>query len=223
MQEGTLKRVIEVYCDFDGTITDRDSFDFLLETLALPEWQEIEEQWQKDELTARECMRLQTELIRGTFSEIASALKKVSIDPTFPPFARWCREVGVKLYVVSDGVDRIIEHVLEREGVQVDQVWSNRLVQNKTGNFALEFPNASDDCSLGICKCALLEKAAGTVTRIVIGDGKSDFCWAKVADVLFAKKQLIDYCRNQGLAHIEFENFQSIQKVLEERLAVTNA
>jgi 2-hydroxy-3-keto-5-methylthiopentenyl-1-phosphate phosphatase len=124
--------------------------------------------------------------------------------------------------VVSDGIDRIIEHILEREGVQVDCVWSNRMVEDKSGKFTLEFPNASADCSLGICKCALLEKAGTAITRVVIGDSKSDFCWAKVADILFAKKKLIDYCRNEGLAHIEFENFQSVQKVLEERLVLAS-
>jgi len=222
MQESALKRAIEVYCDFDGTITDRDSFDFLLAKLGRPGWQEIEDQWERDEITARQCMRLQTELIDGSWTEITKVLEDVTIDPTFAPFARWCRQSGVKLFVVSDGVDRIIKHLLEREGIQVDNIWSNRLVQD-TGGFKLEFPNASEDCSLGICKCALLERAGADILRVVIGDSKSDFCWAKVADLLFAKKKLIDYCRREKIAHTEFENFQSIQKVLGEKLTFTAA
>jgi 2,3-diketo-5-methylthio-1-phosphopentane phosphatase len=220
MQEGTLKRVIEVYCDFDGTITDRDSFDFLLANLARQGWEEIEERWEKDEITARECMRSQTELL-GSWEEITKVLKDVAIDPTFASFAKWCRQSGVKLYVVSDGVDRIIQHMLEREGIQVDNIWSNRLVEKNHGQLTLEFPNASGDCPLGICKCALLERAGADTLRVVIGDSKSDFCWAGVADLLFAKKKLVDYCRQEKIAHTEFENFQTIQKALAEKLATT--
>lgn len=223
MQESTLKSSIEVYCDFDGTITDRDSFDFLLGVLGRQGWQEIEEQWERDEITARQCMRLQTELIDGSWTDITRVLKDVAIDPTFAPFAKWCRQAGVKLYVVSDGVNRVIEHLLEREGIQVDNIWSNSLVQIDQGNFTLEFPNASGDCPLGICKCALLERAGTKTLRVVIGDSKSDFCWSKAADLLYAKKKLIDYCRREKIPHTEFENFETIQKALAEKLAFTVA
>jgi 2-hydroxy-3-keto-5-methylthiopentenyl-1-phosphate phosphatase len=68
-----------------------------------------------------------------------------------------------------------------------------------------------------------LERAGSEILRVVIGDSKSDFCWAKVADLLFAKKKLIDYCRREKIAHTEFENFQTIQKALAEKLAFTAA
>jgi 2-hydroxy-3-keto-5-methylthiopentenyl-1-phosphate phosphatase len=220
MQEGLLNCSVEIYCDFDGTITTRDSFDFVLETLALAGWEEIEQKWERDEITSRDCMRLQTELIPRPWSNIETALKEVQFDPSFAPFAQWCLSSGVKLYVVSDGVDRIIKHLLEREGVQVDCVWSNRMVEKATGQFTLEFPYAAGDCPLGICKCALLERAGTEITRVVIGDSKSDFCWSKVADLLFAKKKLLDYCRNEGLAHIEFDDFKTIQKALMDRFVL---
>jgi 2,3-diketo-5-methylthio-1-phosphopentane phosphatase len=205
---------LQVYCDFDGTITDRDSFDYLLEKLAPPVYLEIEAKWQKDDITARECMRLQTALIPGSWSRVAEVLQDVSVEATFAPFARWCKNSGIALYVVSDGVDRVIKHILQREGIQVDFVWSNQLVVDVDGKFSLAFPNAIGDCPLGICKCALLDRAGPAFTRVVIGDGKSDFCWAKGADLLFAKAKLLDFCRQEGLAHIEFENFATVQKTL---------
>src|SRR5579872_1524649 len=89
---------LQIYCDFDGTITNRDSFDYLLETLALPGWMEIETQWENDEISARECMRLQTALIPGPWSQVIEALKNICVDPTFPIFAKWCRDSGIALY-----------------------------------------------------------------------------------------------------------------------------
>jgi len=224
MQESVLKSPgVQVFCDFDGTITDRDSFDYLLEQLALPGWQEIEKRWQKDQISARECMSLQTALIPGPWTNVTSALQEVSFDPTFAGFAKWLRKSGIKLHIVSDGVDRVIRHLLQREGVQVDFVWSNRLVEDDHGNFTLEFPYASEDCLMGICKCGLLDRQSVNFRRVVIGDGKSDFCWAKPADLLFAKGKLLDFCRNEGITHTKFTDFDSIRNVLQTHLALTHA
>lgn len=220
MQKGALSpAAIEIYCDFDGTITERDSFDYLLETLAPPLWEEIEAKWQRNEITARECMRLQTPLIAGPWPAVVRALDEVAIDPSFPAFIEWCKALGVKLNVVSDGLDRVIQHFLDREGLVVDSIWSNRLVEDAQGKFALEFPHVEDECLLGVCKCAVLKGGGQSVTRVVIGDGASDFCWAKGADLLFAKKKLLDFCREEQVNHVQFSDFDSVKRALSERFA----
>ncbi|MEZ4537363.1 MAG: hypothetical protein R3D26_20540 [Cyanobacteriota/Melainabacteria group bacterium] len=45
---------LEIFCDFDGTITVGDTVDLLLEKLALPEWEALE-LWQKGEISSGEC------------------------------------------------------------------------------------------------------------------------------------------------------------------------
>ena len=208
----------EIYCDFDGTITTRDAFDYLLECLAHSDWKAIEEQWERGEISARQCMGRQVALIGHPWSKIVDTLQAVPIDPTFAPFAKWCTESGIKLYVVSDGPDKAIEHMLNREGVRVDSIIANHLAEDDQGRFALEFPYGENDCPAGVCKCKVLERAGNKVTRVVIGDGQSDFCWAKGADVVFAKKKLLDYCRKEGIAHLEFVNFDSIRLTLESKM-----
>jgi 2-hydroxy-3-keto-5-methylthiopentenyl-1-phosphate phosphatase len=45
-------------------------------------------------------------------------------------------------------------------------------------------------------------------TRVLmIGDGASDFCVARRADLTFASKRLLDHCLDQGLPYRAVANF----------------
>jgi 2-hydroxy-3-keto-5-methylthiopentenyl-1-phosphate phosphatase len=211
---------IEIYCDFDGTITIGDTTDELLEALADPAWVEIEKRWEKGEIGSRDCMAQQVALIRGGWGAVQKVLDKVEIEPTFPKFASWCRRVGIPLRIVSDGLDRAIQYLLAREKIRVDFVWANRLQEGEDGAFSLLFPYSVSNkvCSSGVCKCNLLESKRGAPLRVVIGDGRSDFCWAPEADLLFAKSKLAQHCAQEKIEYHQFDDFLSIKSVLTEHL-----
>jgi 2,3-diketo-5-methylthio-1-phosphopentane phosphatase len=220
---------LEIYCDFDGTITKKDTVDFLLEELADPAWKEIEARWESGEIGSRECMAKQVALIKGGWKAIERALSRVEFDPTFVDFAYWCRAEGIPLRIVSDGIDRVVHYLLSRERIQVSSIVANRLVEFEGGKLGLEFPYEArnNHCSSGVCKCQVLSgvRAFGSQyikirtghTNVVIGDGKSDICWAPVADCLFAKSKLLKYCSANNIPYIRYDNFNNIRAVLEEQ------
>ena len=65
---------IEVYCDFDGTITRGDTIDVLLERLAHPSWKEVEARWERGEIGSRECMAQQVPLLQGGWAAVEKVL-----------------------------------------------------------------------------------------------------------------------------------------------------
>ncbi len=208
----------DIYCDFDGTISNPDSFDYLLSKLADPSWEDIEARWEAGEISARECMATQTQLIKGGWQAVAAVLDTLEIDPTFPEFVRWCKSTGRILYVVSDGLDRVIEYMLARAGLTVDGIWANHLVEDEsTMELSLRSPFAALDCPQGVCKCQLLTRSSADVLKVVIGDGRSDICWASGADLLFAKSKLRQHCLENNIAHVPFDDFRSIASVIEQR------
>ncbi len=215
-----MSNTIEVYCDFDGTVTMGDTTDVLLAGLADPSWREIEKLWEAGKIGSRECMKAQVSLMRGGWTAMRAVLDTVSIDPTFASFAQWCRQSGVSLRIVSDGLDKVINYLLVREGIRVDFVWANRLQEAEDGSFSLLFPYSIQDkmCSSGVCKCKVLDSGTRKTTRVVIGDGRSDFCWAGEADILFAKSQLANYCLEKNLAFHQFDDFSAIRNVLQDYL-----
>jgi len=220
-----MSTFVEVYCDFDGTITSGDTIDVLLEHLADPAWEQIEERWVKGEIGSRECMRLQVPLIKGGWEAIRTVLDDVKIDPSFRKFAAWCRSNGVSLKVVSDGIDKVIHHILKREGIHVDNVWANHLVEHEDGTLELTFPHAPQiaGCSSGLCKCKILSSGSNRYIKAVVGDGRSDFCWVADADLVFAKKSLLKHCRAAGIKATAYEDFTAVRAVLQEVITTVPA
>jgi 2,3-diketo-5-methylthio-1-phosphopentane phosphatase len=214
-----------VYCDFDGTVSQCDTVDFLLERLGKPGWQEIEAAWQRGDIGSRACMSQQIPLIQGGWPAILDALSEVKLDPTFKAFAQWCGANRIPLYIVSDGLDRVIRHLLSRENIIVNGIFANHLLEQKDGSLQLAFPHARPDCDAGLCKCTILNTSMHRPIKVVIGDGMSDLCWSQKADWLFAKvdTRLQRFCDQKHLSYRPFEHFETIQMALSKFLSSTKA
>lgn len=193
------------FCDFDGTIATEDVTDLVLNRFALPEWQEIEARWEAGYMNSAECMRQQVRLIRAERHEIGRFLDQVEIDPGFRDFRRYCDRSGIEVVIVSDGVDHFIRRVLALHGISGVRIVANRLVQTESG-FDLEFPHSKSSCRVasGVCKCAVLN---GTGPYVFVGDGRSDFCAARSADMVFAKGKLAAFCRRESIPHAVYADF----------------
>lgn len=215
-----------VFCDFDGTVTTSDVTDVLLQQLAHPSWQEIEEQWLRGEIDDCQCMAQQIALIDEAWPSIVKVVdNSISIDPHFKSFMSLCTDMNIPVYIGSNGLDRIITHILNRERITVDGYWAYKLVEGNK-SWSLEFPQGEKrgKCktpSSIACKCALLERklSYGDPYKIVIGDSKSDFCWSTKADFVFAKAKLAQYCCEQNINHQTFADFSHISACLEQRIA----
>lgn len=213
---------IEILCDFDGTVARVDTVDLLLERLADAEWRTLEEQWIHGEIDSRECMERQIALVRGGWRAIAEVLRDVELDSGFAPFAKWCRDAGVRLRVVSEGLDRVIRHLLDREGITVDEIWASQLVERGSGHLSLRFPPrpAPTFCGAALCKCALFPLAAPRPLRILVGDGRSDFCCARRADRVFAFSKLAIHCQQNEISFFPFTGFDGVGRFVAKALTV---
>lgn len=207
--------VINVFCDFDGTITWQDTTDAVLEAFAEPEFRGWERKWEEGFITATECMERQARLIRAEPNLLRAFLSHITIDPGFYMLQRGCFKTGASLVIVSDGIDFLMEEVLRVRGLERVPHYSNHLSWNDQGSPFLSFPYQDPDCDggCGVCKCRLL-KQHGPAYNIYIGDGLSDRCIAHRADRLFAKKRLQDYCRREGIAYEPFETLSEVALAL---------
>lgn len=201
---------MQVFCDFDGTISTVDTTDYILSRLARPDWEALEAEWLAGRIDAAACMRGQVALIAGDDAALDAALDAVEVDPGFAAFAAWCASESVPLTVVSDGVDYFIRRVLQRHGLGDLPIISNRLA-GEAGARRLEQPFQREGCAAGagVCKCQATA-AHGKDLTIYVGDGRSDFCVSGRADVLFAKGALADYATARGQAHHQFTTFHDV-------------
>ncbi|MBN9046730.1 MAG: MtnX-like HAD-IB family phosphatase [Rhizobiales bacterium] len=216
---------MQVYCDFDGTISLQDVTDHVLERLAGPQWEEIEALWAAGRIDSGTCMRQQVALIRASREELDRVLDTVKIDSGFANFAALCAAEHIPLTIVSDGVDYFIRHVLKRHGLDSIPVIANRLLVSQAAGetvYALASPYADSACraASGVCKCKVV-KASGP--RIYVGDGRSDFCVSDQPEIVFAKSKLAAYCRQSGIAFLPYDSFGDVAQSLRSLLPALRA
>ncbi len=153
--------------------------------------------------------------MRGDFDEVSALLRReIRIDPTFADFVRSCRQRDVPVTVVSSGVDRIISDRLAEIGVHDIAIIANSVIADPAG-WRLVF---RDDVPNGTDKAALVRQAREAGSRtIFIGDGRSDYDAAVVADLRFVKRggKLEDFLGERHIAFIPFATFAEVTERFE--------
>jgi 2,3-diketo-5-methylthio-1-phosphopentane phosphatase len=210
---------VRVFVDFDGTISVGDTTDLILERFADPSWRTIEADWVAGRIGSRECLARQIDLIRATPQALDVFAGNSAIDPHFAAFAALGARHGVPVSVVSDGLDRIATAMLARAGLELPIV-ANHLEWLGADRWRLGFPHAREDCqsAAGHCKCTTLGAEPGSL-RVLVGDGRSDFCAAAAADLVIAKGALAMYCGNNRIPFEPFTDFAGASAVLARWLA----
>jgi 2-hydroxy-3-keto-5-methylthiopentenyl-1-phosphate phosphatase len=206
-------RNLVVFCDFDGTVSQRDiGYHFFLhfsggETLKLiPDWK-------SGRLSSRECLTREAEMSRVNPEQIQPFLEDFGISPGFAEFVALCEHNRVPLSIISDGLDIYISWMLRRHDLERVPVMSNKAVLN-SGRITLEFPFDNGACTrCGNCKGQRIRdyrKEHPDVTVVFVGDGMSDLCAIGEADILFAKKDLEKYCRSRNIDFVAYHHFPDV-------------
>ncbi len=156
----------------------------------------------------------QIDLVRASQAEMDEFVAGIEIDAEFPAFAELCARQGHSITVVSDGLDRMVEVVLRRHGLELPY-YANHLERCGDDRWRLTFPHARSDCQSlsGTCKCNFVADAPSELS-IVVGDGRSDFCIADRADLVLAKGALLDHCIEADLPHVAFADFGDATEIL---------
>jgi len=201
-----------VLLDFDGTLTPVDTGVRLLERLAPPEWRAIDEEYVRGEIGSRVCLLDEWDLLPHDPAVLREELGDVELDPDAEGLIADLRAAGAEVLIVSDGFGFFAMEVAERLGVPV----LTNAVDWESGR--LEFPHEDRCCacsSCGTCKQAPIKDAryAGQTT-VLVGDGASDFKAALLADVVFAKGSLAQWCARQAVPFTAFATLADVRAVL---------
>jgi 2-hydroxy-3-keto-5-methylthiopentenyl-1-phosphate phosphatase len=214
-----------IFSDFDGTITQIDVTDAILEQFADPAWHAVEDEWTRGAIGSRECLARQMALVHTSREKLDALIDSIPVDADFGAFYPFTESRGLPFYVLSDGFDYVIRRVLRRTGVDGTlrngrHLFSSAL-QVRAGKLTPSFPHPRAGCEHGCatCKPRIMRRLRRERHPVVfIGDGLSDCFAVHAADVVFAKDKLLAYCREQGIAAEPFETFAGIEAQLDRLL-----
>ena len=201
MQAGTA---LAIFVDFDGTITDVDTFNVLVRAHAGDgEWAALERELLGGRLTLREALRREAALVRLTRPAALAFLEaNARVDPAFRPFVARARAHGAHIVVVSSGIRTIIHDALARAGVEID-VLANDVDFAEQG-WTIDF---IDDSENGHDKAAHVDSPRGRRRTVYIGDGISDYEAALVADIRFKAGRRLERTAARGVSCAPFTSF----------------
>src|SRR5262249_14467790 len=154
-----------------------------------PAWRDVEEEWKSGKIGSRECLSRQTALISATPKEIDALVDEIQIDPGFDQFLETCEYLKASVTIVSDGYRRSIERILARGGYSLPSR-SGVLSYKGRRRWRLESPVSCGDCESGSSTCKCMVASEIKIPKILVGDGRSDFCVSEKVDFVLAKGSL---------------------------------
>ncbi len=203
-----MNNFTKIYCDFDGTISKKDTLCTFFDKYADKKWLEVEDLWQRQEISSKECLERQVALVKHmNEDELNEYINSIEIDDSFIEFYNYLKSKDIELIILSDGFELFIAKTLEKYSLLDVKYFANTL-KYENGSFSVDFLNHSENCKVkaGSCKCEKVKEQE----YCYIGDGLSDACVAKNATILFAKGNLRKFCEKMDLKYNSFNSFLDI-------------
>jgi 2-hydroxy-3-keto-5-methylthiopentenyl-1-phosphate phosphatase len=203
-----------IACDFDGTITRRDTLHLVVDTFGdRAVWDENEPALRRGEISIEQAMAAEFATVRATPEQVRElVLADAGIRGGFVEFIDWARAGGHRVVVLSSGFRTLIEPVLESLGLGDLEVHCHDAHFSPEGA-RLEWTARGERCGLCDRNCkrhdlARLRRAGESV--VYVGDGISDRCVSGAADLVFARDGLAEYLTESRTPFVPFDDFTGV-------------
>jgi HAD superfamily phosphoserine phosphatase-like hydrolase len=201
-------RHLLAFLDYDGTATTRECIEVVLQDLVGDAWRPFEDEVRAGRLGHAEGLDRQIGLVEAPRAELLGAMTTAAEPaPGLGDFLAAVRAGGGHAVVVSAGFREAIEAVWRRHGLPPVELAASELVgAGRAGGppyHVAYSPRLGDcpRCGPASCKAAVLRALRRPGDTVwVFGDGASDLCPAREADLVFARGHLAGLCAAEGLS-----------------------
>lgn len=209
---------VAILSDFDGTITTEDTNAKLIKYFGNEKTRERYNQYRKGEIHLLPYLELQYRDIGINEEEYTNfILNKIEISRGFKEFYENIKRHNIPFAIISGGFNNGITPFLKKHGINDIDVYANSI--NFGDEVTLEYYHKTPDCCklgpCGNCKIKHYENYKEEDNIVIfIGDGVTDKPVAEVADIVFAKDGLLDYCKDNDIDCIPWKDFRDINKII---------
>lgn len=207
-----------IFCDFDGTLARRDVGYHMYHHFTNGRCDELIPDWKAGRLSTRECLLKESEWFRGTTDDVFRFLDTFELNPGFDELLRYAAHSDIAVTIISDGLDLYIHYLLKRHGISGLNILCNH-GRIEGDRLIIEFPYADPhNTGGGVCKGDRIaehrHQQKRPVSVIFVGDGLSDIDALAETDILFAKKDLAQYCDQRNIPYTAFDTFKDVTREL---------
>ena len=228
------RRPPAVLCDFDGTTACENVAQLLLTHFSDDGTRlQLQERSRQETITFREYQEQAFAATRASREAMSSLVRfKATLRPYFKELWQYCLAMDIPLAIVTIGLDFYVDALMNKEGLNGVPTYAVKTSFTPQG-VILEYSHPWDGSGAatrevchqwGNCKCSVLGQYRSKGYSIIyVGDGRSDFCPASMADQIFARGPLAQMCREHELPYTEFQDFQVVIQSLQSTLGRSRA
>ncbi|MGD2064992.1 MAG: MtnX-like HAD-IB family phosphatase [Dehalococcoidia bacterium] len=200
-----------VQCDFDGTVTEEDVSFFLLDTFAEGDWRRLLREYKDRKISVGEFNTRAFAMVKNDKAALLEEVRvKTKVRAGFQELVSYCQKKGLRLVIVSNGLDFYIRAVLKDLGLENIEVHAAQASFHPEG-MKVQYVGPDGRILEDGFKESHIKSFLALGYRIIyVGNGDSDFPPAKYAYYVFATGDLLAYCRENNLKHKPFDNFFDI-------------
>jgi len=205
--------------DYDGTITEKDSYSLLAERYAPVDTPDYFAQYREGRISHFEAMAAYFAFAPTEETRLEELLAASQSDPDLGASATLLRRAGWELWVVSAGSCWYIERVLSGAGVAATVYSNPGRLENGRGLVLGKLDSSSPyhSASMGVDKSAVVQHALHLAETVAFaGDGPPDLPPALLVrpELRFARGILAEQLRDRGEAFQPFSRWSEIARKL---------
>lgn len=214
-----MSKKLVLFCDFDGTITEKDNIVAIMRRFAPPEYEELTQRILGQQISVQEGVGKLFKMLPSSLRQeiVDFIVAEAKIRPGFGEFVRFCEESGIRLLITSGGIDFFVQPILAPFQLKNPIYCNGSDFSGET--ITITWPHSCDEhCTngCGMCKTTIIRSyPADEYYRVVIGDSITDLAGAKIADFVIARSFLERKCEELSLQYRPFTTFYDVIEILQ--------
>ena len=204
-----------IQCDFDGTIITNNLSTLLRENFAPRNWQDIESDYLKGNISVERSNKFQFALIKEPKDKLQEFVcQHITLRAGFIDFINYCNEKRLPFVIVSSGLDFYIEPVLKKIGLHNLELYCAQTAFTRNGIEVSYYDPEGNPIDEGFKSNYFrwLQKRGEEV--IYIGDDLSDLDAAVKANHVFATGNLQYLLERESVTYHSYSDFNYVLQMV---------
>jgi 2-hydroxy-3-keto-5-methylthiopentenyl-1-phosphate phosphatase len=208
---------LAVQLDFDGTVTEEDVSFLLLDKFANGDWRKYLAEYTARKISVAAFSKKVFGMVtvdEKTLTGFVLNSPKAKTRRGLWEFLDYCKRKGVKVVIVSNGLEFYINAILQKKKIIGIEVHAAASVFSPAGMQVRYIGPGRNEIDDGFKEAWMDELCRQGYQVIYIGDGPSDIYAARKAKQVCATGQLLKLCQAEELNWYPFEDFLDVLKVV---------
>lgn len=215
-EEGVNMNKLAFVSDFDGTLTDRDFYQIVMDKY-LKDWAwDYYHEWKKTKKINVEFLNKIFGSMDRSEEEIYEDILQLPLDPYAIDFIKRIEKNGGDFYILSAGTSYYIKKLLEHYNISSVTVISMEGVYKNRGIQILPDANSEFYSDIwGVDKAKVIYNLKQKYSKVYFsGDSEPDVGAANAADCAFARNELKKLLSDKNIPFVPFSKFNEVEEYM---------